>query len=490
MAYGLPEDWNVDPRLYSSATPYQMSKSPRQQPGLWDLTKKSMVDAVEALNPGINFGGYAASDDEYRKAGFRKTALGDWEHPSGKTYSELMLPKSSQKVASNSGFSLFPQAQASELPPGYVPPRVQMPSPGEAPQATQPPQAPQTAGPSAALPPGIQKASVTSSLAMRGGASPMSPESELEVAYRDMIKRQQDDVQARRDEMEKLGEKPQGLLNMDLTNLAGAIDAMTGRTRLAQSYKAPTAASEWEAKRALLQKAIGEGQDKLTDNQLGLIKAKLEQQKNAENMMLRQMLMMQRASSTDNKDDRLVNNVYDKFDNDTLIKKYGQQKAGILRASHTLDNPPDGKVTTQLLKEVSNDIAQSLAMGAGNAESDREAQEYKNLATQWAKTMSYISNQPAGVAAPELISYLRQNLQRLDEGFGQNISIRAKEIGEGRKYHSKAANEAISSKISQYSKGSQAANNLSPEDQATLEWAKANPNNPTAKQFLQKYGSM
>lgn len=157
-------------------------------------------------------------------------------------------------------------------------------------------------------------------------------------------------------------------------------------------------------------------------------------------------------------DDRFTQSVNDKFDSDPLIRPYIKAQDSIGRGYLTLTNPPDGKVTTQLVKEVSNDIAQSLAMGAATSADDREKQEYKGLQSKFAQIESYVSSNPQNLDAPGLVKYLKENLKRIDDAFQVNIAQRSKDLAQGRDYRSAGAQSAVQKKLGVYSKRSGIAN--------------------------------
>lgn len=151
------------------------------------------------------------------------------------------------------------------------------------------------------------------------------------------------------------------------------------------------------------------------------------------------------------REDTIAKGAADIFDKDPTIIKYNTARNSLQRGMHTIDNPPQGKVTTQMLKEMSNDIANSLSLGAQSASNDREAQEYKNAATRWAEVKSKFTDAPEGVVSPELIDYVKQSLGRLDQGFQLNIADRGKQLGTGRAYkHTPAAQAVLDSKMQQY----------------------------------------
>lgn len=151
--------------------------------------------------------------------------------------------------------------------------------------------------------------------------------------------------------------------------------------------------------------------------------------------------------------DSLTERVNKAWDADPLIRPYVKAQDAIGRAYHTLDNPPEGITSTQLIKEVSNDIANSLQMGAASTGDDREKQEYKNISTDWARVQSYLSDHPADIDDAALVKYLKTNLKRIDESYKANIANRNKQLSQGRQgnFKSPNANTAVEAKMKAYS---------------------------------------
>ena len=282
---------------------------------------------------------------------------------------------------------------------------------------------------------------------------PTDYEAQLQDIYQKGLNQRQNDDENLRGQLTKLGDRPTGLAAMDLSPVAAWVDSATG-SNLSQGYKGPIAAKDYDQKKQLLQQAIASNSGKLTDDQLAYLKMKQDARNKDEATQARlqgyAMGLQGRQSAADNKDDRLTNNVYDKFDNDTLLKSYSQRGAQVARGMHQLENPPNGIITTQVLKDITNEIATSLAQGASSAD-DREKQEFSNLNTKWSSVLSKLHDAPEGVASPELVSYLKANLSNLQSAFKHNASLRAQEIGQGRSYHSKSASDAVKKKVAQYS---------------------------------------
>lgn len=138
-----------------------------------------------------------------------------------------------------------------------------------------------------------------------------APDYEAQIAelYRKGLDQGQSDVNSVREQMGKLGERPSGFNTMDLSPLAAFVDSTTG-SNLSQGYRGPTAAKEYDQKKALLQQALQQGQDKMTDNQMNYLKMKVDERKNDEAARLRELMLSQKSQRGDDTEEYRLRNEY------------------------------------------------------------------------------------------------------------------------------------------------------------------------------------
>lgn len=124
----------------------------------------------------------------------------------------------------------------------------------------------------------------------------------------------------------------------------------------------------------------------------------------------------------------LAERAFARISKDPIIQQIQKSQLGMKNDLHTLDAAvASGKgVLPQVLKEVSNGVANALAMGRANAVSDREAQEYNNVNTVWAKLSTKFSTEGVEpINDPVLFGQIRDVIQRLRQAYQKNAEARS-----------------------------------------------------------------
>lgn len=162
------------------------------------------------------------------------------------------------------------------------------------------------------------------------------------------------------------------------------------------------------------------------------------------NEILRQGLDLRR--------DTQAKQVADIFDKDELIKGFKRSQSTISNGIHTIENPPQGKITNQMLSELGMEIAKGLSGSGVAAQGTIHEQSYRTSASDLAKAMSYITGNPQDVASPQTVDYVKATLGRLNEAFGNNVANRASELAEGREYKAPNLQKTLEKKKAMYTK--------------------------------------
>lgn len=199
------------------------------------------------------------------------------------------------------------------------------------------------------------------------------------------------------------------------------------------------------------------------------------------------------------------------FDKDPTLVQYGKQRQAVQRGMHTLQNPPtdaNGKpiVTSQLFHEVTNDFATAISGARAAAVSTQDKQELDSMQEKANNFWQKWTGKPQDAVPPEMVNYMINSLNRLDESYAKNASTRAHQIRSGRNYSfNPAANTAMDQKVNEFdqqAKPPQGQGLLGnqggapspgptphPQDSAAVQWAKQNPKDPRAQKILQLNGA-
>lgn len=216
------------------------------------------------------------------------------------------------------------------------------------------------------------------------GQSPMPPpapmrdyEAEISDLYRQGMDRRSSDVEGLQGQLSNLGDRPSGFNSLDLSPLAAFVDSTTG-SNLSQGIKAPTHAKEYDQKKALLQQALSQGQDRLSDDQLGFLKMKADERKADEAGQLRQMMYSQRAG---NQDDTQEHKLREQYMKNPMYKHMGE----ISKAFEAIENNPaeDGPAQQALVYQFSRILdpesvvrESEYAMSAANSGKITQARQF------------------------------------------------------------------------------------------------------------------
>jgi hypothetical protein len=176
------------------------------------------------------------------------------------------------------------------------------------------------------------------------------------------------------------------------------------------------------------------------------------------------------------------------FDKDPNIQKSVAQRQSIQRGQHTIENVKT--LTPQLFNEIQLDIANALSGGKAAAVSTQSKVEFETAAMKMADLKQRLSNRPEDIGSPEVKAYIQDVLSRLDNAYAHNISDRAQQLSVGRNYaNNPSAQQSMAEKVKSLMvpnapEASAATSKFDEDDQAALQWAKQNPNDPKAVKIL------
>lgn len=289
--------------------------------------------------------------------------------------------------------------------------------------------------------------------------SPTGEESDLMKEVQASIDKQKGIASGYENELANM-KRPEGWLAMDLSPAAALVDSWTG-SKLLPGYKGPTGAQRHDAHKEKLQAALQRAQGGVTNDQMQLLRMKSDERSKREAAAARaemqRHLMDYRDKRVEKMDDRFTAQQHQAFAGDKQLSNYEVRLDRIDAAYDLLENPPQGKITSQMIKEISDDIGSALRGSANMAESAREKMEYNTLAGDLAAIASRLSNNPQHVDAPKLVKHLQGQLKRIKYSFTHAMAERAKRIGSQRNFRSSEANDAIKREMNYYNERMSAA---------------------------------
>lgn len=183
------------------------------------------------------------------------------------------------------------------------------------------------------------------------------------------------------------------------------------------------------------------------------------------------------------------------FDNDHILKTLQGQQQQIQRDKHTVENADI--LTPQMADEIAIGIANSISGGRSSAVSTQQKVEWDSAAKDWTKLKQRITNKPEDIKSPEVKKYFVDMLERLESAYQQNMESRAKQIAGGRSFQfNDHAQKTMENKVGEYSRPLQEqspglikqGNKVDADDQALINFAVANPNDPRSAAIKSKYG--
>ena len=312
---------------------------------------------------------------------------------------------------------------------------------------------------------------------------PDSPEAQMEKMYLESIQSRKADVQKAQDALGALGEKPSGFQNMDLSPLAALVDSWTGSS-LSQGYRAPTVAKEWEAKKALLQKAYDDQRGALTGEQMEYLKLQAAKQKNDEAMELRRMMMSMRGDRAHDTDMRRMEfKLRDEWRNDPVTKA-SKYVASAFERIQTVANDPSPAGDLALIFNYMKMLDPGSTVREGEfATAQNSGSVPDNIRNWYNKVLT-------GKRLGEEGMGTRQDFLNQAANLYRSQTARQKTHDD---YYSRLASESgvpvdrvVAKEL--FNPPQQQAGLSPDEDAKALKWAKENPHEPMAQEILRANG--
>ena len=278
----------------------------------------------------------------------------------------------------------------------------------------------------------------------------LSPqEKEIQDQFDQLLKDRKGRIGQAEDEMKSLGDRPSGLMGMDLSPLAGLVDSWTG-SKLAGSYKGPTAKMDYDKQKQILQAALDKERNGLSDDQLNLLKMKAQERSQIEAAKLRaEMMKSMGAQRAELGGARLADSQNKSFQNDKQLLKYTNSIDALGRV-HSILTDPNIPITNQEMKEATDAVAQALTLGAQSTGSDREKKEFQTAYGKLQGYKQYFEAKPQEAVTPEIRQYFLNQIGRLQGSFGEQMINRAQTVGAARQYGIPVADKAVKANIEHY----------------------------------------
>lgn len=185
-----------------------------------------------------------------------------------------------------------------------------------------------------------------------------------------------------------------------------------------------------------------------------------------------------------------ANSINKEVMHDKVVQATDMQNNSIAKGLQQL-NSKDKPITLQMLNEIQNDYANAITGGRQAAQGTIHDQQMQTLEGKAANLKQYITGNPAQAATPQQIAYFKTAFKELQ---GLNQGIRKQRVqtltqGAQNAYGDQGAFGNVISNLNQNAGGeSLAPQEITPEDQQAIAWAKANPKNPKALQILKLHG--
>lgn len=187
---------------------------------------------------------------------------------------------------------------------------------------------------------------------------------------------------------------------------------------------------------------------------------------------------------------QMAQGINKQVNSDKVVQSTDQQQAAIAKGLDRLSSSQP--MTPQMFNEVQMDLANAITGGRVAAQGTIHRVEMENMASKIAQIQQKLSSSPTDINAPEMKKYLQQTFGELKN---LNQRIREKRV----KTLTQQASQAFGSEgpfgsvIENLNQGAtgeeQIVNPMSPQDEAAISWAKANPKDPRAAQILQMHGA-
>ena len=283
-----------------------------------------------------------------------------------------------------------------------------------------------------------------------------------------------------------------GFKDLNLAPLMGLADAWGG-SNLAQTYKAPQTQDERQAQIMALEEMLRKGKREANSGLLDYLKmrqdAHTKTERNQAYVAGLQARNAMLAAGLGLRDDKLAASLGKELENDPIIKNQLERRQQIAMDIHTLQTAP--AITPQMWAELQKGVANAITGARSATVSDTEAMKINTLAIEWANLQQKLTNSPQDIESPEMRKYLSDLLARLDDAYRINISARTDQKMAGMEnLSSTKAKKVLGDKAKNLKDTKPAGSHsmMSAEDQAALEWAKSNPDDPLAQQWLMEHG--
>lgn len=225
--------------------------------------------------------------------------------------------------------------------------------------------------------------------------------------------------------------------------LAALVDSWTG-SNLSKGVAQSETPEQYQEKIMSLKNAIQTQRQGLSSEQINLLKSQISQMN-----PLALARLGQRESTLGLAQDRAAAQAVKEIDNHPLMVESSRQLGFIQRDKHTIEG--GGKITSQMLHEISNGIAAALSgsknLGLGMA----EMQDMSTAMTKVAQWESYLSNSPKEAASPQVRAQIMDTLHRLEAAYSQYQGNIAQKLAQGRTYdNNPQAQRALKSTVGKY----------------------------------------
>lgn len=224
------------------------------------------------------------------------------------------------------------------------------------------------------------------------------------------------------------------------------IDHISGSS-LAKNYQQPESPQAYQEKLLSLRDALQKQKQGLTQEQLNLLKAQVGM--GGVKDLQAMARLDQRGQTLGMAQDRAAAQAVKDIDNHPLMVESNRQ-LGILQRDRA--TAQEGKITSQMLREMSNGIAQALAGGKSVGLESGNIQDMSTAQTKLAQWESYLSNNPHEAASSQVRAQIIDTLNRLEAAYGKYQANMAQKLSVGRTYNNNPqAQAAIKAAVGKYS---------------------------------------
>lgn len=200
-------------------------------------------------------------------------------------------------------------------------------------------------------------------------------------------------------------------------------------------------------------------------------------------MMRSQSYQQNNAIKQDDQTSRAANTIH----NDKRVVQLSQQLDQLERGRRILDQPT---ITNQEFNDYQQEIQSAISGASGGALGKLERTEYTTAQQELANLKQKITGRPQDAVPRELVERLKGLADHTKEMMAMHRSNRAQTLV--RPYaHNPDAEDAQRKAAEAYRYEAQpaaSANQINPEDQQAIQWAKQNPSDPRSAQILKLHG--